>query len=209
LPGHTRGRQPRLLRLLAPLFAALTLALGATACGDDEEEPSAPPAESAVEEPAGTATDEPAESEGAGAQENDGAKEQESGGAETEESEGVADGGSSDQQLTVTATEYDFELSATPTVDTQRVIFKNQGKEPHALVFGQLNEGFTLDEAVELEGEKGSAIILGQAQARPGETTTLEVRRAIEPGEYAMLCPIGGPEGLHYKLGQLEQFEIG
>ena len=29
------------------------------------------------------------------------------------------------------------------------------------------------------------------------------------PGTYAMLCPIGGPKGIHYELGQLEEFDIG
>ena len=32
--------------------------------------------------------------------------------------------------------------------------------------------------------------------------------KPLKPGSYAMLCPIGGPQGPHYKLGQLQEFEI-
>jgi hypothetical protein len=116
-------------------------------------------------------------------------------------------------EVTVTAdevspNEFTFELSATPTAETESVVFDNQGEQPHALVFGSVNEGFTLDEAVRLQGRKGSAVTLAQGDAGPGKTTTLEVEQPIESGEYVMLCPISGPEGPHYRLGQLEEFTI-
>jgi len=44
--------------------------------------------------------------------------------------------------------------------------------------------------------------------AAPGEMKTLEIKQPLEPGEYAMLCPIGGPDGPHHKLGRLVEFEI-
>jgi hypothetical protein len=110
--------------------------------------------------------------------------------------------------VTVTATEYDFELSATPTAETETITFDNQGKEPHALIYARLGEGFTVDEAFELEGEKGSATTLAEAGAKPGKSVDVPVKGEAEPGSYAMLCPIGGPDGIHYELGQLEEFEI-
>lgn len=112
------------------------------------------------------------------------------------------------EEVTVTAEEYSFDLSATPTAETKSVIFDNQGKEFHVLIFARINEGFTVDEAIKLEGREGSAELIAEAEAPPGEATTVEIKKLIEPGEYAMLCPIGGPEGSHYKLGQLEEFEI-
>jgi hypothetical protein len=105
--------------------------------------------------------------------------------------------------------DYTFELSATPTADTKSVVFDNQGAEPHALVFARINEGYTVDEAFELQGGKGSAeTIIEGAGAEPGKSTTVEIKEPLEPGSYAMLCPIGSPDGPHYKLGQLEEFEI-
>ena len=111
-------------------------------------------------------------------------------------------------KVTVTATEYEFDLSATPNADTKEVVFDNQGKEFHVMIFAKINEGFTLDEVIKLEGEKGSAELVGQTEAGPGETKTVEVKGPLEAGEYAMLGPIPSPDGPHYELGQLEEFSI-
>ena len=124
------------------------------------------------------------------------------------------DGGeteASTEEVTLTADDrdgYTFELSATPTADTKSVVFDNQGEEGHFLVFAKINEGYTLDEAVELEGKKGSAETFIEKAAGPGQTKTFPVDGTLEPGNYAMLCPIPSPEGPHYKLGQLEEFSI-
>lgn len=147
-------------RLAAALIAGSALALGAGACGDDED------------------------------------------------SSGDEGDGASAQEVTVTADEYSFDLSATPTADTESVTFDNQGEEFHVMLFARINEGFTVDEAVELEGEKGSAEVVAQAEAPPGKAKTVDITKPIEPGSYAMLCPVGGPDGPHYELGQLEEFEI-
>ena len=124
------------------------------------------------------------------------------------ESEATTEEAASTENIEVVATEYDFELSATPTADTKSFTFVNDGKEPHALIFARINEGFTLDEAFELQGRKGSAVLLAEGDAGPGKTSDIKVEEAAEPGDYALLCPIGGPKGLHYKLGQLEEFAI-
>jgi plastocyanin len=112
------------------------------------------------------------------------------------------------EEVTVTATEYEFDLSATPTADTKNVTFTNDGKEFHVMIFARINEGFTVDEAVELQGKKGSAEVVAEVEGPPGESSSVPVKGPIEPGEYAMLCPVGGPDGPHYKLGQLEEFSI-
>ena len=112
------------------------------------------------------------------------------------------------EDVTVTATEYDFELSATPTADTKTVTFDNQGEEFHVLIFARINEGFTTEEAIKLEGEKGSAELIGETEAQPGKSSEIAVKKPLEPGEYAMLCPLMAPKGPHYKLGQLEEFPI-
>ena len=110
--------------------------------------------------------------------------------------------------VTVTAKEFTFELSATPTAETKSITFDNAGELAHAMVFAKINEGFTVEEAIKLEGGKGSAVEVAQASAKPGAQETVNVDKPIEPGEYAMLCPIVTEEGPHYELGQLEEFSI-
>jgi ABC-type glycerol-3-phosphate transport system substrate-binding protein len=108
-----------------------------------------------------------------------------------------------------TADGYSWDVSATPTADTKTVEFVNDSKEAHALIFARLGEGFTIDEAFELEGRKGSATTLAEGGAGPGQTGSLKVKETVEPGSYVLLCPISGKQGPHYKLGQLAEFEIG
>ena len=113
------------------------------------------------------------------------------------------------ESVTVTADEYSFELSATPTTETTEVVFDNAGKEEHVLIFARINEGFTTEEAIKMEGEKGSATPIVETGAPPGKEQTLEVKKPIEPGEYAMICPLPSKEGPpHFELGQLEEFSI-
>jgi len=116
----------------------------------------------------------------------------------------------SSTDVTVTAKEYQFDLSATPTADTQEVTLQNDGKLPHVLIFARINEGFTVDEAFELEGEKGSAEEVIQAfEVKPGETKSAQVKGPLEPGSYAMLCPIPAGGGkTHFSLGQVQEFEV-
>ena len=112
--------------------------------------------------------------------------------------------------VTVTAKEYSFDLSATPTADTKKVTMVNKGKQPHVMIFARISEGFTLDEAFKLEGEKGSADeVIQSFQVKPGKSGSADVKGPLKPGSYAMLCPIpaGGGE-THYSLGQVQEFEI-
>lgn len=124
-----------------------------------------------------------------------------SGDATTEEA-------ASSEAIDVIATEYAFDVSATPSADTKSFSVTNDGKEFHVMIFAKINEGFTLDEAIEMEGEKGSAVEIASVEVPPGKTVEAKVKETIEPGEYAMLCPIPSPDGPHYELGQLEEYTI-
>ncbi len=113
--------------------------------------------------------------------------------------------------VSVTGTEYSFELSATPTTETQEVTFTNDGEEDHDLIFARINEGYTLDEAIEAEGEKGTAEEIGFTFAKPGEEgKPIEVKEPLEPGTYAMICTVssGKNEPPHFELGMQEEFTI-
>ncbi|MGA6947367.1 MAG: hypothetical protein WBZ00_06385 [Solirubrobacterales bacterium] len=145
----------------------------------------------------------------------------------------VACGGDDDEEtteasagrVTVTTSDtadgrYTWEVSPTPTAETILVNFKNESKEPHALIFARLGEGYTVDEAVELEGKKGSATEMmrrtfspprnhdGGQQAGPPTGEIADVTKPLTPGDYVMLCPLAGKDGPHYKLGQLAKFAI-
>lgn len=55
-----------------------------------------------------------------------------------------------------TADGFSWEVSPTPTAETKTVEFNNDSEEFHVLIFARISEGFTFEEAFELEGEKGS-----------------------------------------------------
>jgi hypothetical protein len=135
-------------------------------------------------------------------------------GDDDEGSTTAGDDTASAEEVTLTANdvnapdEYTFDLSATPTAETKSVTFTNEGSEPHFLAFARINEGYTLDEVVKAQGKKGTADIIIEQEGAPGSTTTVPIKKTLEPGEYFMLCPIPGPNGPHYKNGQLEEFTI-
>ena len=116
---------------------------------------------------------------------------------------------------------YAWRVSPTPSAETTLVNFKNESKDSHALIFARLGEGYTVDDAVELEGRKGSATqVIPQTFAAPGNRDAggqqagsptgeiADVTKPLTPGDYVMLCPLAGKDGPHYKLGQLAKFAI-
>jgi len=135
-------------------------------------------------------------------------------GCGSDDEESATEEAASVEEVTLTAddiseTEKTFELSATPTAETTSVTFANEGDEVHALIFARLNEGFTVDEAIELQGEKGSVDEIGTAEVAPGEEKLVEIQDPLEAGSYVMLCPIPNKEGTpHFELGQLEEFDL-
>jgi hypothetical protein len=88
-------------------------------------------------------------------------------------------------------------------------VHDDDGEEDHELVFARINEGYTLQDAIKAEGEKGTAELIGRTVAKPdGKGKPLKVGK-LEPGKYAMVCVFRTKDGEpHYSLGQQEQFEI-
>jgi hypothetical protein len=117
------------------------------------------------------------------------------------------------EQVTVTTSDtaggYTWVVSPTPTAETTSVTLQNETEEEHALIFARLGRGYTVDEAYELEGRKGSATeVIRTTGARPGQSASAKVIKSPDPGDYVLLCPVVGKAGPHYKLGQLAQFAI-
>ncbi len=117
------------------------------------------------------------------------------------------------EEVTVTTSDtadgFSWDVSATPTAETTSVTLNNESEEGHGLVFARLGEGYTVDEAYELQGKKGSATdVIRSTGSGPGESVTADVTESLEAGDYVLLCPLAGKNGPHYKLGQLEEFAI-
>ena len=132
-------------------------------------------------------------------------------GDDDEESGGSSGGGeesASASEVSVTTADvedgYSWEVEPTPSADTKEISYTNDSETEHALILARINEGYTLEQAYELEGEKGSAELLAEGGAKPGETSKIPVKGKVSPGNYALLCPIPG----HYQAGQLEEFVI-
>ncbi len=47
------------------------------------------------------------------------------------------------------------------------------------MVWAQIAEGVTLEEAIKAEGEKGTATLVAQTEAAPGETTSVAVEKEV------------------------------
>ena len=130
-----------------------------------------------------------------------------SGGADTATT--AATGG---QTIDVTATDYEFEgVPETLEKGPVTVNFSNEGKEPHMMVFGKLNEGSTMEDAIKAEGQDGTATEIGVIPpVEPGADAPASITADItEPGDYFMLCPLETKDGkFHYDLGQLYEFDV-
>ena len=113
------------------------------------------------------------------------------------------------QRVDVTATEYAFEFQP-PSTGAASFVMTNEGEEPHIMSIGKLNEGVTLDEA--LEADDPASVLEWEAVsdiAQPGEEVVLTFAE-LTPGSYAMVCFIPAPDGEpHVFKGMREEFTIG
>jgi hypothetical protein len=101
---------------------------------------------------------------------------------------------------TVEAVDYDFTASALEA-GSQRVLFENNGEEPHHLVAAPMKPGESqadLEEALRSEDSPAPFVeskALDTAILSGGERTVVDLR--LESGEYALMCFIpdraGGP----------------
>jgi plastocyanin len=113
------------------------------------------------------------------------------------------------ETVNVTGDDFSFDLSATPTAETQEITFENVGEEPHELIFAKINEGYTLEDAIEAEGEEGTAEEIGFSRAAPGEEgRPIEIKKPLEPGTYGMVCTIPYEGQPHFELGMQEEITI-
>jgi uncharacterized cupredoxin-like copper-binding protein len=108
----------------------------------------------------------------------------------------------------------DFAFEGIPdTVPAGDVSFHmtNEGDAAHEMFMARLGEGVELDDLLAMEEEPSpeQAEEIGGTFAPPGESAYLNAE-GLEPGTYAVVCFIPGPEGkAHHELGMKQTFQVG
>lgn len=117
-------------------------------------------------------------------------------------------------RVDVTATDYAFEFGPVPAGPTSFVMV-NEGEEAHFMVLTRILDGHTLDEALAHDGDPEEAGLVEDVEggdsplAAPGGEDEEVMNVDLEPGNYAMLCFIGGPDGTpHAFTGMAEEFTV-
>jgi len=114
--------------------------------------------------------------------------------------------------VTVTAKDFAFDAPAQITAGAVTLELKNQGKEIHQAMLVKLDDGKTekdLLAAMKQHGPPPAWIkwIGGPNAAAPGGQAN--ATSVLEPGQYAYLCVIPGPDGVpHLAKGMVRTFEV-
>ncbi len=103
-------------------------------------------------------------------------------------------------RVDVVATEYTFAFDTELTAGRTSFVMTNPGAEVHFMEISQLAEGHTMEEALAYEGdpEEGGLVTgvrFGSDLAAPGGEDEEVITADLEPGNWAMLCFIPGPDG--------------
>jgi uncharacterized cupredoxin-like copper-binding protein len=114
--------------------------------------------------------------------------------------------------VTVTATEYAYDMPDTIDGGVVKMDFVNEGAVPHEFALTKLGEGKTLADldAVLKAGKEPPNWALDVAGV-PALTSNAEISitRDLEPGTYAFLCFIPTKSGkTHYDLGMKREFTV-
>lgn len=126
-----------------------------------------------------------------------------------EEAEGVSREIDPDAtRVDVVATEYDFDFEA-PTAGAVSFVMANEGEEPHFMGIGKLQEGVTVEQAIQSDDPSEVTEWTAESEvAGPGEEAALTVEN-LEPGEYGMVCFVPAPDGQpHAFKGMAVQFTV-
>jgi len=113
-------------------------------------------------------------------------------------------------QVDVVASDYAFDMPATLDAGRTSFVLTNDGHEAHFLEIVKLNEGFTIQQA--LDAEDPSEMIAGDwntGLAAPGGEDDEAITFDLEPGNYAALCFVSGPDGTpHAFMGMQKEFTV-
>ncbi len=103
----------------------------------------------------------------------------------------------------------DFAFDGAPPTESGRYSFvmQNQGETLHMMILAKLEDGATVDEALESEGESGLAEEYSSDEVLPGAEAV--VTADLTAGNWVLLCPIPTPDGTpHFAEGMIWEFPI-
>jgi hypothetical protein len=110
----------------------------------------------------------------------------------------------------VVASDYMFDMADTLDAGRTSFVLTNQGHEAHFLEIVKLAEGVTIEQA--LAAEDPSEMIEGDwstGLAAPDGVDDEVITFDLEPGNYAALCFISGPDGTpHAFMGMQKEFTV-
>jgi hypothetical protein len=116
--------------------------------------------------------------------------------------------------ITITLTDYDFQVSSPLTVGSHVIRVENAGPQPHELVFAKIAEGKSIKdlEAWEKGGEKGLPPVSplgGISPMMPKESGEFSVE--ITPGDYALICFVPDMKDgkAHLMHGMVKSVKVG
>jgi hypothetical protein len=114
-------------------------------------------------------------------------------------------------ELTVRATEFEFEARDTVPAGLVRVRLENRGTIPHHLQLLRLEDGHTMDEVLE-HAERDELVLPGVrfvgGPAVPPANGTSEVLLDLTPGRYLMVCYMPAGKMRHLQLGMVRQLVV-
>jgi len=116
------------------------------------------------------------------------------------------------QVVEVTAVDFAFQgIPETVPAGDVSFSFTNGGEAAHEMFVARLGEGVELDDLLAMEDEpsEDQAKEIGGVFGAPGDETVYLNAEGLEPGTYAVVCFIPGPEGKsHHELGMKTTFTV-
>lgn len=110
-------------------------------------------------------------------------------------------------RVDVTATDFHFDADFPTSAGRYSFVINNDGAEPHLAILARLEDGVTVEQALQAEGEEGVAESFESEVAPPGEQTVVSAE--LTPGNWVLICPIPDAEGTpHVAMGMVHDFTI-
>lgn len=124
----------------------------------------------------------------------------------------IAKAGGAPNVVTITATEYAFQMPAQVPAGPTKFVLKSAGKELHHAVIVRLDSGKTLKDvgdAMKNPGPPPSWIHLEGGPNPPNPGGESNATLVLKPGSYVVLCFIPSPDGApHMAKGMATSFEV-
>lgn len=110
-------------------------------------------------------------------------------------------------RIDVTAKDYHFDTTYPTAAGKYSFAINNVGEQPHIAILAKLEDGATIEGAMESGGEEGIAETYESDPLPPGAEGFLTAE--LTPGNWVLICPIPDPEGVpHSEHGMVHEFTI-